>query len=636
MSHRWICLLAMALPVVSLRADLVSFDRTESFTGGAGVSFGLPTAASDVVITFTTWTYRDGDQYGGGPCFERTFSAEGAPLLAIGCPQPFGCAWNTGSITIDRETFNTWRDGGVEFGMSWQSANCGLAWSVRLQYEIDGFERTDSFVGELGRSNNLPPARDDVVIEFRSTTYRPYNEYGGSPCFGRTLLLEGSVPIDLGCVGFGCGGAAAAVSVPASTFNSWIESGLSLAMSWQSPSCGLGWTVRYVYEDLPDCNGNSRADDVDIAIGTSPDCNGDGIPDECQGVEQVEFAGPTTSPFGAGHPSIASFEELPPALAMVEIRFDGRADLDSAIEVVIPVLDGVQYPPLFIGDGVSCGGESAATLLLTPEAFSAMTADGSLTVQAIATAPVNPFECGETSMRISLRYVALTKAADCDSDGSIDVCSKGGIGEDCNQNGIGDLCDIRSGFDFDCDGDGIADSCQILDQPELDKNWNFVLDSCEVLRGDLDLDGDVGPSDLAVLLSLWGLGGEFVPDLDGDGLVGPGDLAILLANWQTSVVSPCGNGVPNAFEDCETCPEDASCEPGSTCVLGACVPCPPPPYGGYGCGYGALSSSFDGYRHHDDLGLDPNFRHFARIPVEALGVAAVVASLLVLGFTRLR
>lgn len=33
-----------------------------------------------------------------------------------------------------------------------------------------------------------------------------------------------------------------------------------------------------------DCNGNNVEDAVDIALGSSTDANGDGVPDECQGV----------------------------------------------------------------------------------------------------------------------------------------------------------------------------------------------------------------------------------------------------------------------------------------------------------------------------------------------------------------
>lgn len=52
------------------------------------------------------------------------------------------------------------------------------------------------------------------------------------------------------------------------------------------------------------------------------------------------------------------------------------------------------------------------------------------------------------------------------------------------------------------------------------------------LLGDLDGDGAVGSSDLAILLGAWGpCIGACLADLDGDGAVGPGDVAILLGAW---------------------------------------------------------------------------------------------------------
>lgn len=50
---------------------------------------------------------------------------------------------------------------------------------------------------------------------------------------------------------------------------------------------------------------------------------------------------------------------------------------------------------------------------------------------------------------------------------------------------------------------------------------------------DLDGDGLVGPSDLAILLGAWGSTGG-PADLDGDGSVGASDLAILLGAWSTT------------------------------------------------------------------------------------------------------
>lgn len=50
-------------------------------------------------------------------------------------------------------------------------------------------------------------------------------------------------------------------------------------------------------------------------------------------------------------------------------------------------------------------------------------------------------------------------------------------------------------------------------------------------RADLDGDGAVNGSDLAILLSAWGGKGGSA-DLDGDGLVGGADLAVLLSAWR--------------------------------------------------------------------------------------------------------
>jgi hypothetical protein len=92
----------------------------------------------------------------------------------------------------------------------------------------------------------------------------------------------------------------------------------------------------------------------------------------------------------------------------------------------------------------------------------------------------------------------------------------GDCGPDCDGNGRPDFVDIEwaakyEGLDLDFDLDG-------------------TLDSCERAEGDLDLDGWIGPVDLALLLADWGSFG--VGDVDGDGTVGAADLLILLARWR--------------------------------------------------------------------------------------------------------
>ena len=63
--------------------------------------------------------------------------------------------------------------------------------------------------------------------------------------------------------------------------------------------------------------------------------------------------------------------------------------------------------------------------------------------------------------------------------------------------------------------------------PDLDGNG--MPDLCQLRCGDLDLDGRIDASDVAVLLTLVGeeavLG---VGDLDGDGVIGADDIAMLM------------------------------------------------------------------------------------------------------------
>jgi hypothetical protein len=80
----------------------------------------------------------------------------------------------------------------------------------------------------------------------------------------------------------------------------------------------------------------------------------------------------------------------------------------------------------------------------------------------------------------------------------------------------------------DCDNDGVFDYLEIVNGTQQDANFDGVPDDC-VVAGDLDGDGSVGASDLAILLGAWGGPGD--ADLDGDGVVGASDLAVLLGLW---------------------------------------------------------------------------------------------------------
>jgi hypothetical protein len=90
----------------------------------------------------------------------------------------------------------------------------------------------------------------------------------------------------------------------------------------------------------------------------------------------------------------------------------------------------------------------------------------------------------------------------------------------------------------DCNNDGVVDFGQLLNGVLFDANGNNIPDVCEFggCAGDINADGAVDGTDLAVVLSNWG---ENPPkglgDANGDGTVNGTDLAIVLGSW-----GPCG------------------------------------------------------------------------------------------------
>jgi Right handed beta helix region len=125
--------------------------------------------------------------------------------------------------------------------------------------------------------------------------------------------------------------------------------------------------------------------------------------------------------------------------------------------------------------------------------------------------------------------------ADCNGNNTIDRCEFAQVPAlDCDGNLVLDSCEIAALASRDCNANGTLDRCEIAANPSLDKNSNGHLDDCELRRGDLNLDGVVGSSDLSIMLALWGFTNPPVGDLNGDGVVSAGDLAIILVKWGTT------------------------------------------------------------------------------------------------------
>ncbi|MCP4013983.1 MAG: hypothetical protein GY728_12825 [Phycisphaeraceae bacterium] len=87
----------------------------------------------------------------------------------------------------------------------------------------------------------------------------------------------------------------------------------------------------------------------------------------------------------------------------------------------------------------------------------------------------------------------------------------------------------------DCDGDGGIDWIATTTGQVADENGDLIPDGCQTppCVGDLNLDGQVGPPDLGILLALWGTDGGGIgdADIDGNGIVNASDLGPLLGAW---------------------------------------------------------------------------------------------------------
>ena len=228
----------------------------------------------------------------------------------------------------------------------------------------------------------------------------------------------------------------------------------------------------------PDCNANGIIDSCDIASGSAPDCNGNGKPDSCD--------------ISSGFAPDCNANSIPDS-----------CDISSG---TVPDCNNNGVPD-------SCDVASGAP------------------------------DCNNNGVPDSCD-VASGSSNDVDTNGVPDECktdcNANGLPDaweilqqlvpDCNGNSVPDSCDVADGTVKDCNDNGIPDSCDIA-AGEVDKNSDGQPDDCQYRYGDFDLDGNIGGSDLAVLLALWGTIDPVVGDITSDGRVDGQDLAQILARW---------------------------------------------------------------------------------------------------------
>jgi len=188
-----------------------------------------------------------------------------------------------------------------------------------------------------------------------------------------------------------------------------------------------------------DCNANKIPDECDLAADTSADCNDNGIPDECE-----------TDSDGDG--AIDDCELCPTDPNKIEPGLCGClvSDVDSDFDTVPDCLDrcfGFDDRVDGDGDTVPDGCDQCPGFDDTVDSDGDAVADG----------------CD--------RCAGSDDSLDEDGDGvpdGCDMCSGFDDTLDCNENGVADGCDIRDEHSPDQDGNGVPDECCSVQNPVTD------------------------------------------------------------------------------------------------------------------------------------------------------------------------
>ena len=205
----------------------------------------------------------------------------------------------------------------------------------------------------------------------------------------------------------------------------------------QSISNNLAYRVMGSY---PDCNDNGIPDEDEIAEDPSLDCNGNGWLDTCE----------IAAGYDCNANGIVDECDIADGTSQ-DCNANGVPDVCDLADPVLNCNDNDWVDACEIADGLAddCNGNGV------------------------------PDECD-----------AIT---DCNDNGIEDSCDiTDGTSQDCNGNGVPDECDAIT----DCNDNGIEDSCDIEDGSSQDCNNNLVPDSCDIADGtSQDLDGDGVPDE---------------------------------------------------------------------------------------------------------------------------------------------
>lgn len=302
-----------------------------------------------------------------------------------------------------------------------------------------------------------------------------------------------------------------------------------------------------VPDSCEDCNGNGVPDSVDIDAGISQDCQPDGIPDDCQitGEKQDLYA------YDDALPEFWVSSDAPNMAWLNNFTVEEGKERIIAIDVMFGLVEeGVPHTIYLWSDPNGDGNPDDAQVLAAVETISVNV--GEAFVYTRIDIPDIDFEPG-TSFFVGAVLNDFTLFTDFPAPkdstppngkswlvGRFSPIDPNDLSEDADEflriddlGGafIGNWCVRAAALSTaDCNGNGVPDDCDIADGSSTDANKDGFPDECAPCTADLNLDGDVGPADLAIVLSSWGTTSPLA-DLDDDGDVDAADLLALLNAW---------------------------------------------------------------------------------------------------------
>jgi uncharacterized repeat protein (TIGR01451 family) len=304
-----------------------------------------------------------------------------------------------------------------------------------------------------------------------------------------------------------------------------------------------------------DCNGNEIPDECDLADGSSADCNSNGVPDECDvqpplgaliWSEDFESGldGWTTSGLWhveVGHECLSVDGSLTtvsraayndPAQCNYDVGLTQGA-LELTTDVVVPAEGAMLRWYNWVETQDYLGGKFDLWRV-------EVSADGGASWDVVyerggASQPywreawANLSSYAGQSIRVRFAFDTVVDWKNEYRGWYVDdvriYAIAGRSSSDCNANGVPDECDLADGTSADCNGNGVPDGCDIAAGTSQDCNGNGIPDECDLADGssaDCNGNGVLDECDISSEASTDcdtnGVPDECDPDCNGNGV----------------------------------------------------------------------------------------------------------------------